>query len=432
MAINFPTSLDTLINPSATDQVATVSHADQHANANDAIEALEAKVGANGSAVTTSHDYKLSGVATGDKAVSLTGSQVITNKEIQGALLTASKIANGGYITDENGNKQIEFSTTTSAVNDVKITNAATGNSPKVEASGTDSNINLDIKGKGTGNVRLGTANLKFPNSDGIANQMLITDGSGSLSWKSSSTTDVSINEYISNQGTGNQDGSWTLSQYSPVSQFGRGVIQGTTVNYVNITVTGGPQQRVITSDWASASTCNSIITLGAYVYMLFVDASNNYRVYRYAYNAVSSGGTLMTISGQSFATTGGANVNMMTDGTYFYFNYKGGNSANDYVISKYSLSGTTLTYVSDITCGAAANVAQRILQVDSSTNIYVMSTTDNIIRKHNSSGTLQATSIAYNNANLTNTNYCLGTAVYIGYNTPTANRPKYQTKISL
>jgi hypothetical protein len=59
MATNFPTSLDSLTNPATSDQLSSPSHAEQHANANDAIEQLEAKVGANGSAVTTSHDYKI-------------------------------------------------------------------------------------------------------------------------------------------------------------------------------------------------------------------------------------------------------------------------------------------------------------------------------------------------------------------------------------
>lgn len=59
MSINFPTSLDTLTNPTATDNTVTVSHATQHANANDAVEALEAKVGVDSSAVTSSLDYKL-------------------------------------------------------------------------------------------------------------------------------------------------------------------------------------------------------------------------------------------------------------------------------------------------------------------------------------------------------------------------------------
>jgi carbon monoxide dehydrogenase subunit G len=59
MATNFPTSLDSLTNPQGTDSVLAVPHAAQHANANDAIEALEAKVGANNSAVTTSLDYRV-------------------------------------------------------------------------------------------------------------------------------------------------------------------------------------------------------------------------------------------------------------------------------------------------------------------------------------------------------------------------------------
>jgi len=69
MSTNFPVDLDTIQNPSSTDNTQIVSHAGQHANANDAIEALEAKVGKDSSAVTTSHDYKLSLVTGSNKAL---------------------------------------------------------------------------------------------------------------------------------------------------------------------------------------------------------------------------------------------------------------------------------------------------------------------------------------------------------------------------
>jgi hypothetical protein len=59
MAINYPGSLDNFTNPTSASPINSPSHADQHSNANDAIEALEAKVGANNSAITTSHDYKI-------------------------------------------------------------------------------------------------------------------------------------------------------------------------------------------------------------------------------------------------------------------------------------------------------------------------------------------------------------------------------------
>ena len=49
MATSFPTSKDILINPDGLDSVKEVSHSAQHANANDAIEALETKVGVNNS-----------------------------------------------------------------------------------------------------------------------------------------------------------------------------------------------------------------------------------------------------------------------------------------------------------------------------------------------------------------------------------------------
>lgn len=47
MPSNFPTSLDTLSNPASTDQLSNVTtpHASQHANANDILEAVEAKLG---------------------------------------------------------------------------------------------------------------------------------------------------------------------------------------------------------------------------------------------------------------------------------------------------------------------------------------------------------------------------------------------------
>ena len=61
MASNFPSSLDTFTNPSSTDAMDSVSvpHATQHSDLNDAVEALQAKVGADSSAVASSHDYKI-------------------------------------------------------------------------------------------------------------------------------------------------------------------------------------------------------------------------------------------------------------------------------------------------------------------------------------------------------------------------------------
>ena len=59
------------------------------------------------------------------------------------------------FIGDENGNEQIIFQTTASAVNQIDITNAATGNAPSITATGGDTNIDLKLDGKGTGVVNV-------------------------------------------------------------------------------------------------------------------------------------------------------------------------------------------------------------------------------------------------------------------------------------
>ena len=60
MATSFPNNLDELINPNGSDQLSAPSHSEQHANANDAIEALQVKVGIDGSSDINSLDYRIS------------------------------------------------------------------------------------------------------------------------------------------------------------------------------------------------------------------------------------------------------------------------------------------------------------------------------------------------------------------------------------
>lgn len=90
MSSNFPVSLDSLTDPTSTSKLNSPSHSQQHTNINDAVEKLEAKVGVNSSAVTTTHDYKLSGVTGTDKAASLTGTENLSGKTLIKPTVTAS------------------------------------------------------------------------------------------------------------------------------------------------------------------------------------------------------------------------------------------------------------------------------------------------------------------------------------------------------
>ena len=62
-------------------------------------------------------------------------------------------IDNGNFIGDENGLEQIKFATTASAVNELTVTNAATGNAPNVSATGGDTNVDLNLTPKGIGRI---------------------------------------------------------------------------------------------------------------------------------------------------------------------------------------------------------------------------------------------------------------------------------------
>lgn len=100
MAISFPSSLDSFSNPTSTDLlenvVAALDHDVQHSNANDAIEALEAKVGVNSSAVTTSHDYKLSAVTGSEKALtSGTSTQTVSGLTLTSPVVNVTSDATG-------------------------------------------------------------------------------------------------------------------------------------------------------------------------------------------------------------------------------------------------------------------------------------------------------------------------------------------------
>lgn len=64
MATGFPNSLDTLTNPNSTDSLSNPSHAQQHTNLNDAVEAIETKIGIDGSNDSNSIQYKVAAIQT--------------------------------------------------------------------------------------------------------------------------------------------------------------------------------------------------------------------------------------------------------------------------------------------------------------------------------------------------------------------------------
>ena len=94
--------------------------------------------------------------------ITASSTDTLTNKT-----LTAPKIADAGFIADANGNEQVIFQTTSSAVNEVEITNAATGNGPIIGASG-ETNVDLNLNPKGSGVLKSGSAAVKIAGKETI------------------------------------------------------------------------------------------------------------------------------------------------------------------------------------------------------------------------------------------------------------------------
>jgi len=104
----------------------------------------------------------------------ITNSGTIAGGTVSAVTLTKPRFADTGFIADSNGNEQIIFQETASAVNEFEITNAATGNNPGLAATGGDSNVGIDFTAKGNGKFVFNDA-AYFP-------EATLTDGA-TINW---------------------------------------------------------------------------------------------------------------------------------------------------------------------------------------------------------------------------------------------------------
>ncbi len=86
-------------------------------------------------------------ITAGAAAASGSGAPVLTTSPT----ITTPKVVTS--INDANGNEVMKTPATASAVNEITVTNAATGDAPQVSATGGDTNVSLKLAGKGTGGI---------------------------------------------------------------------------------------------------------------------------------------------------------------------------------------------------------------------------------------------------------------------------------------
>ena len=111
-----------------------------------------------------------------DSSTNTLTNKTLTSPIVNTPTINAPKISGlsgGGVLQDSSGNEVLELTKTASAVNHINITNNATNNNPKVSAKGTDTNVDIEIEGQGTGGILL--------NSPEILKQETVS-GNGALS----------------------------------------------------------------------------------------------------------------------------------------------------------------------------------------------------------------------------------------------------------
>jgi len=129
-----------------------------------------------------------------------------TTPQLGGNLDTNSHnilIDDAHFIADENSNEQIIFQTTSSAVNQFDVTNAATGNAPSISATGDDSNIDIALIPKGTGETKIGTGAANATLTSSGAHNLILDTNSGTNSGTITITDGANGDINIAPNGTG-------------------------------------------------------------------------------------------------------------------------------------------------------------------------------------------------------------------------------------
>ena len=181
MASNFPSNIDVITNPNSTDPLSNPSHSEQHIIANTAIEALEAKVGVDGSADTNSLDYKVTDAQSQISALAASV-QTLGGNTIEVLGLQGNNDLEVYGIENKTIIDTLDTNVWASAEYEIKLTKNSDIYTSNVKAifDGTSAYITeSNIVTNYTGNYDLGT--LSFDYNGSIIN-LSITPVSGSVS----------------------------------------------------------------------------------------------------------------------------------------------------------------------------------------------------------------------------------------------------------
>ena len=185
------------------------------------------------------------------------------------------------FIGDENGNEQIKFATTASAVNEISVTNAATTNPPSVSATGGDTNIDLNLTPKGIGRVTFNGAGKIQQIAEKVTNSATAATGTVDYDVITQAvlnyTTDASGNWTLNIRG----DGSNSLDSIMDTGEsitIAHLVPQGATAYYNSAVTIDGSS---VTPEWqgGSAPTGGNVSSIDVYTYTVIKTGSATFTV---------------------------------------------------------------------------------------------------------------------------------------------------------
>ena len=210
----------------------------------------------------------------------LTGTQTLTNKTLTSPTINDPII---NKINDSNGNEEIIFTATGSAVNELTIANAATGNNPNITASGSDANIGINLTPKGIGEITFnGTGKIQQ-----VLEKVTVTNTA------TTGTITYDLLDQAVLYHTGNASGQFTLNfRGSSSTALNTMVTVGesataaflntnaTTAYYTTFVTIDGTSTNVSTK-WQGGSTPSSgnSLSIDAYAFTIIKTAASTYTV---------------------------------------------------------------------------------------------------------------------------------------------------------
>src|SRR6056300_587292 len=203
--------------------------------------------------------------------------------------LSANLDANGNNIAidtatgliDENGNEQVTFTTTGSAVNEFTVANAATGNAPEISATGGDTDIDLNLTPKGVGRATFNGQGKIQSVAEKVTTEATAATGTVNYDVLTQAvwnfTTDASANWTLNIRG----DGSNTLNSIMDAGEsitIAHIVSQGATAYYNSAFQIDGSS---VTPEWqgGAAPSAGNASSLDTYTYTIIKTADATFTV---------------------------------------------------------------------------------------------------------------------------------------------------------